>query len=622
MKRARPAHRRTVALLVACAALAAARAADPGDEGPLPLPELTITAARPPPERAAAFTPALAANRLQSLPGLQLRPQGLPEGQVDLSIRGSSFSGAGLAVAGLALRNPQTEHFHAELPLSPLLFAAPARATGLDQARAGTGFLVGTLAYDFLPVEPRVALEAGVAEAGRDWQGLLLQAPLARTPQPLAPGLSLFATRENAARTDGLPANGLDRWNGGAHLQLRSPAQQTDLVAASGRKRFGAQGYYGAPASLPSEEELSDRLLLATSRWSRGDDGFVRGGLVWRQLEDEYWLDRTRPWLYANRHRSRLLSVQADGREPLSDGAALGWRLAAEQERLDSSYAGTLPSSGLGEHRRERAELMFLPELARGPWRLSLGGCAVAFSADRPAWLPLAGIEYRASERHTVYAAYAETVRQPSYTELNYDSPGSLGDQGLERQHDRSLELGWRGHTAESRWQWRSALFATRSENSVDWLRSAGGTRWLATNLHTVDIVGVEAEGRWRPGGTLDLGLAYTGLLKRADESVYASRYVLDYPEHRLMASLVLALPSDWEVRLSQGVTVQTHNPARDSGRTDWPAAAELRIPLPRVPGRATLVLGVENLWDSAFEVYPGQPPAPRRVSLAVAAEW
>ena len=56
------------------------------------------------------------------------------------------------------------------------------------------------------------------------------------------------------------------------------------------------------------------------------------------------------------------------------------------------------------------------------------GARAEVFSDDSPAWLPQAGAEVRLGERDTAYASYTETVRQPSYTELNYESPGSLGN--------------------------------------------------------------------------------------------------------------------------------------------------------------------------------------------------
>ena len=66
---------------------------------------------------------------------------------------------------------------------------------------------------------------------------------------------------------------------------------------------------------------------------------------------------------------------------------------------------------------------------------------------------------------------------------------------------------------------------------------------------------------------------------------------------------------------------MQADNPARADGDTALPAAAEIRLNVfPR--SGAELVLGVENLWASQFQVLPGQPPASRRYSAALAVTW
>ena len=69
-----------------------------------------------------------------SLRGLRLVAQG-SGGQNDLSIQGSSFSGAGLCVEGLALRNAQTEHFHGELPVLPEVFGMQSRSARGSNSR-------------------------------------------------------------------------------------------------------------------------------------------------------------------------------------------------------------------------------------------------------------------------------------------------------------------------------------------------------------------------------------------------------------------------------------------------------------------------------------------------------
>ncbi len=590
-------------------------------DAPFALPEVSVTAGRVLPEPAGASTPAAVASDLRATAGVELQSQGTATAQTDLRIRGSSFSGAGLALGGLALRNPQTEHFNAELPVPPQLLEPAQVLTGLDQARATDGNLAGTVDYGFAPVESRCVLEAGIGEIGRDWQGGFLQMPLLRTPQLGTLGASLFGSRENAARTDGQPDNFLDRQSAGLHLQQRGVDEQADLLAATQWKRFGARGFYGTPAAYPAAEELADRLVLGSVRRGDPSASFVRLTAAWRELDDEYWLDRTRPGLYKNEHHSTLGAANLDGRQAVDEAWGLRWRAEFADERIDSVYRGTFPGAGLGNHDRQRAGLALLPEWTRGGLRLTAGGKAAVFSDDRPAWLPAAGAEFRVAARQSLFADYTETVRQPSFTELNYNSPGSLGNQGLERQHDRSLEAGWRGTSAQGACDGRAAVFATRSANAVDWIKPTLASRWLATSLGTVDTVGCEAAGTWHPDRRTDLGVGYALLQKRAAGDVFASRYVLDYPEHALKLTWRRELSPLCEVRILQGVQYQTGNPVRTSGRWAVPAACELRFRcLPRAG--AELVLACDNLWGRRFETFPGQPAAGRSVSVAVVAAW
>lgn len=600
-------------------------AATAGEKPPPPpaaaaeLPALTIAATAIGADGAADSANSIA-DELHALPGMQVNSQGLASGQTDLRIRGSSFSGAGLAVGGLALRNPQTEHFNAELPVSPRLFSRPAVLTGLAQADATDGHLVGTVSYDFLPIERRGALESGFGENGHDWQSFLVQTPLLPSPQKKELGLSVFGSRENAGSTDGYFDNFLDRWNGGAHLQLRTPQSQTDLLAATGWKRFGARGFYGAPASLPSQEELEDQLVLGSSRWGSPDGNFVRLTGAWRQLVDRYQLDRNHPELYENRHRSTELAANLDGAGRLTDALRLRWRLEAAEETLHSSYEGTIPSTGLGDHRRDRAGLTLIPEWRVGDLYLSLGGRAQLFSDDQPAWLPVAGIRYEIMPGQTLYADYVESVRQSSYTELNYDSPGSLGNQGLGRQHDRALGLGWRGAYGASA-DWRVAVFYAESENAVDWVKTSAASRWLATNLDTVTTTGIELEGGYHPARDWGVNIGYALLHKDCDDDVYASRYVLDYPEQRVTFGGYWRPVAFCELRIQQAFEYQASNAVRDGGRMAWPASVEARFTLNRRLD-TTLVLACENVWDEDFQTFPGQPVGGRRVSAALQLTW
>jgi len=530
--------------------------------------------------------------------------------QNDLTIRGSSFSGAGLSLAGVALHNPQTEHFNLELPFPMVLLTPPERLTGAEQQRAVDGHAIGTLSLDFRPLEPIARLQIGAGERERNWQDFLYQTSLRAESQADLWGLSLFGVREEDSALD-YRDNDLERLSGGAHLQWRNRAGQADLAVGSQQKKFGARGYYGVASNWPAQEQITDTLGVFSAVRGDRNGGYRRLSIQGRSLEDDYRLFLSSPVVYENHHRSIVWSAFADGHQPVHGEWALDWRVGAEDEALKSNR--------LGNHRRSRGVLLLMPEWARRRIKIFGGDKLELFTDDEPAHLPQAGIEYACLEAVQLYGTYSETVRQPSFTELNYESPGSLGNRGLRRQETRNAEAGVRGaHGAAA---WHAAAFISISEHTVDWAKpDPTSPRWEALDLGRVETRGVELESRYWDE-PLSGSLGYTFLSKSSAVDPYASRYVLDFPEHLLKCSGTVRLNAQWRLTGSQGLRWQTRNPAHSGRRWGLPATASVHW-APRLVKFLDLSMTAENLWGDDFESYPGLPAAPRRVSLAATFLW
>jgi iron complex outermembrane receptor protein len=280
-----------------------------------------------------------------------------------------------------------------------------------------------------------------------------------------------------------------------------------------------------------------------------------------------------------------------------------------------------MDSTGLGDHSRERGHVSLIPSVVLGSARLTAGLRFEAFSGDSPAYLPQAGVDVAVSDSTVVYASYTETVRQPSYTELNYESPGSLGNEGLERQHSRSSEVGCRWNVAPEALV-RLAVFHRRSRHTVDWARpDSESTRWIATDLGDMDTFGAEAEVSLAVDDALDARAVYTWLDKEADLDVHASRYALDYADHLLKLALVWRVSEQMRFVATQSLQWQAENAARTSN--DFATPGNVSCILRPSPDRPLeLAFSVANLWDDDYEVLPGQQAAGRRISGALTMEW
>ena len=547
---------------------------------------------------------------LKDVPGLALRDQGAGGPQTDLSIRGGPFNSAGLLLNGLTLRNAQTEHWQADVPAPEVWFGEPKVLTGLDRFRVAPGHPSGSVSLDLAPMTED--LRSVTAGAGN--KGLLFGNALVTETEPFkggTAGASAFLSVDHADQTDGYPDNDLTRVTAGGRVGAVSDALQGDLVAATSWREFGARSFYGTAPQYPAAERVQDALVAGSLRFTEDPLSPARLTAAWRRTEDTYWLDRDNHAFYENAHATDFFALHGDTRRTFSERFSLDLRADGDVETIDSS--------SLGDHTRSHASFAALPNYTVGDLTFTLGGALDVFTEDSPAWLPAAGVEWALSDIHTLFLSCTEAVRQPSYTELNYESPSSLGNAGLERQQTRTTELGWKGRT--ERFTWKAAFFYEEGQNIVDWTRTAPGSRWTSVNLDELTSQGFAADGRVELTGDTDIGLDLLALTKTCDTDFYASRYAMDYPDAAMGATLRHRVTRDLLFRLRQGVSKYESNPVRQ--HDDWfvNTCAELQWRLPRVQG-FTLNAGVDNLLDDDFQTYPGQEAAGRRYFGSLTYTW
>lgn len=553
------------------------------------------------------------------VPGVELRSQGAGAPQSDLIIRGNPFNAGGMMLEGLTLRNPQTEHFHADFSVPYDYFAEPRLLTGVERFVTGSGHPAGSVALVFAPLSNINRIAAGVGEYGQQY-GRLMLSYLSETTNGVVSGVSGFGSWERMDRTDGQPDNELERWSGGGRGQYLSSKGEFNILAAYSRRSFGTRGFYGASTNYPAEEELEEGIVAATLLYDVDPDTFWRAALAWQWSEDKYWLNRTNHNLYANTHLSQVLSGQIAGQTPLSSSVTLNARIDGDWEWIRSSYEGTISSVGLGNHDRGHVSFALLPEWSRGQWKLIAGGSLDLFTHEKPAWLPAVEIKWKPSESHQFYASYSESERRPSYTELNYESPDSLGNSGLKRQEMRTWELGWRGRW--QRFEGNLTLFFEDGRDIVDWIwPTDADTRWMAANLSRVRSKGLVADWRWKINAANSLAFKTLMVEKDCNETIYASRYALDYARQRVEVRYRLELNEYCGVSLWQGAAAYAKNPARYGSRHAFDAGIETRLRHPALKG-LTLTIGAENIWDEDFEVFPGQNELGRRAYAALDYIW
>lgn len=549
---------------------------------------------------------------LRHEPGVQVIPQGIAGGSSDLSIRGSAFSGAGLSFGGVSLRNPQTEHFHSDFPFPAWWLAAPEVRVGVQQAARGEGHLAGTVALTPLPMRNRRVVSGGVDSEG----GFSLTGGLQYVQETLHGnnfGLGTFAGFLDAPNVDSL-GNDVESFRIGAQMQHFTPLGQADVWLGYQEKTFGTTGYYGVNPNFASEETTEDSLLLATFRTFDPDAPFDISFMV-REFKDDYRLDLP-TGLFQNEHTTNTRAVEAGYRHPVNDLFGITGRASFDTEEIKST--------NLGNFDRYRGTVTLLPDvLAHETLRLFLGARAEFLEDFDNEFLPLARAEFTPGDTLLFYADYSESARRPSYTELNYESPGSLGNAGLDVQTQRSIEVGaqWQPalHTFTS-----IALFRHETKDTVDWIRSdAAATRWQAENIGTVTTLGAELLLRQRVTEDLDVTGTLTLLDKDADDEPFASRYALDY------ARQILGIQLDWQIQeglrleANQSLRNQVDNSLRTRGGDRQYLTSLALHARPEAIPQMQVSLTASNLLDDDFRIFAGQDTyAERRFAASVSYDW
>ncbi len=486
--------------------------------------------------------------------------------QHDLSIRGSSYTGAGISINGLNLKVPYSAHFNSELPMSGIGLSTPS----VQQ---------NTVAYTTVP-------QASSLQAGT---GIGTKEHYTANASAFNSGVGGFLEWEKARKID-YDANDLDRYSGGAQLQHFVNDWQLDLIGSGQKKEFGAQGYYGIPANQYARQTTEDALVFLGASRGELDDAYFRTSAAWRQFDDEY--------IGPNSYdvRSRFGAVAVEGRTMEIQHIALNLRGDLENEQVDGTT---------GSHDRTRGSVLILPEARFEHFVFKAGLNSVFQTSEAAEFLPEAGVDWLATDNSTVYISYSETVQQPDYQTLDSNAL-------LQQQKSQNTELGFRQFASASL-DWRAATFFRRLENASDWV---AGT---ATDLGTLNIAGLESEISFYPSEELELRAFYQWVHKDDDRT--DGLYELDYPEHLVNFSGHWKFTPEFLLFAVQTLRYQTENDARTSG--DFGAEASLGLHwFPRFAQGVRLSLLVDNLWDTDFQALPGLKPPGRTVATGITVTW
>jgi len=514
-----------------------------------------------------------------------LEQRGAGGGQADIVLRGGTFEQALVLLNGFRIDDAQTSHHNLDLPISLDAMDSIEVLHGAGSTLHGVDALSGVV--DFLTAAPAgnsLRLRGGEGSFDSDEESLV--AALARTR---------WSSRVTASR-DASSGFMTDRDYRNEDASLESWAGTrlgvTDLLFAGSDRAFGANQFYG-----PYESWERTKGWFASGRQQLGEKTVAAFG--YRRHTDEYILLRDDPSVYENNHIDG--SWQGSIRETVPVAKTSALLLGFESD------GDSIQSNNLGMHARNRGagyvDLDLRPTKAR--WNFSAGAREEIFSGGpQSAFAPHVGGSFRVAKNFKLRASAGYGFRIPTYTDLYYSDPTTIGNPNLKPESAWSGEAGV-GWNAGGRLTLSATGFYNRQHDTIDYLRASPTAQWQATNLSGLRFAGGEALLTWKPAARQTVRVAWTGLAgAQASLNGLQSEYALNYPVENVHA--------EWTAALRHGIVasnaVEVVKMYQQTGIAAWNANAYpvWNAALVRDMGRVRPYLRLGNLSNTGYQQIDG----------------
>ena len=312
----------------------------------------------------------------------------------------------------------------------------------------------------------------------------------------------------------------------------------SDLMIASSDRSFGANQFYG-----PYNSWERTKSWFASARQELGTRTVAAFG--YRRHTDEFVLLRDNPSVYENNHIDGSWQASLRRTVPLANPSLLLIGLEADGDSINSfNFSGGLTSFALGVHARNRGagyiDLDLRP--AKRRWNLSAGAREEIFSGGAKAFAPQLSGSLRITDELKLRASGGYGFRIPTYTDLYYSDPSTIGNPNLKPESAWSGDggLDW---VPSTRLSLSVTGFYSRQHDAIDYVRANATQKWQAVNLSGLQFTGVESAFTWIPTKSQTIRISWTALHGAQNAlNGLQSEYIFNYPVQNIHASWTAAL--------------------------------------------------------------------------------
>jgi iron complex outermembrane receptor protein len=421
------------------------------------------------------------ADLLQQVAGVDIRRRGTGGAQADLYIRGGGFDQTLLLIDGIKMDDAQTGHhtLNAALPIEVIerieIIKGPAARVFGQNAFTGAINIVTKK-----QLKNPVAINTERGSFGQTNASATIGTTYSN---------SEFIAHIGALTSDGY-RNNSDYNNYTYFLKgtFNKNKQPIEMIATFFDKKFGAENFYTTNPTFNEYEETQNSLVGFSTTFQTSTIK-IKPRVYWRRGQDIFLLQRNNPAFYRNLHITNKVGVETNA-SFTSNAGITGFGVDVSRVSISSN--------NLGEHHRIMANVFLEHRFQFFNNQLDITpGVAITYFSDfKFHAFPGIDVGYQLSESIKIYGNLGTTYRIPTYTDLFYRDPVTVGNPDLQPEEAFSQEIGMkfnRGNFSGS-----MALFNRDATNLIDYIRSTSlESVFTATNIVEVVTKGFEFDANY-----------------------------------------------------------------------------------------------------------------------------
>jgi outer membrane cobalamin receptor len=532
---------------------------------------------------------------LRQDPSLNLQSRSPSGVQADLSIRGTTFEQSLVLLNGLRINDPETGHLNLDIPMPLDAISRIEVLHGSGSTFYGSDAIGG--AVNLITEQPRdlaVVLKAGAGNYGSLEQDLRAD----YATRPLSEQFSASRDTSDGFMADrNYSSNALasETW-----LSVLKPGV-TDIFLGGSDRPYGANQFYG-----PYDSWERTKGWFAALQQQLGQR--TSASYAYRRHTDLFVLLLDDPGYYENNHVTTAWQTALRRADTPGRNATLSYGLEASGDSIQST--------NLGIHARNQgAGYANLSLRALGRLSLSFGAREQIFSGGSSVFSPSVAVAYALSSTLRLRASAGHGYRLPTYVDLYYSDPTTIGNPNLKPESSWSYEGGIDWTPVNGRLTLTATGFSLREKNGIDYSKYDLTRPWQATNVASFAYNGAETALRLRLPASQQLQLGYTAVQASSPPPGLISEYTFNYAAQ----SALLAWSGPLPAKLHQLTIRNQLAVVQKTQKTAYPL---WDLSLARNTGKIRPYLRLLNLSNTNYEEIPGVPLQGRTIVAGTEFNW